>query len=185
MRTEPSTTDTPTTATDSTATATAPTATDAAPTTANAEPTTAAAAATATTTSTGAASFVLITDNEIKKLKVSELREELKRRKLSRTGNKPDLVARLQHAMEEKTPVFPEGVSKATPESFAAGSFWEILHPGEPLPDPKKQDHRAPTHCGDNHKITTPFATLTLILIGLHSFLCMKCHVSRNSRSVK
>ena len=132
MRTEPSTTAAPTTATDPTATAAAPTATAAAPTTANAVPTTAAAAATATTTSTGAASFVLITDNEIKRLKVAKLREELKRRKLSRTGNKPDLVARLQRVMEEKTPVFPEGVSEATPESFAAGSFWEILHPGEP-----------------------------------------------------
>ena len=149
MGTEPSLTAVPTNAADPTATTAAPTTTTAAPTTANTAPTTADA-------TIGAPSFVLITDNDIQKLKVAELREELKSRKLSRTGNKPDLVARLQQAMKDKTPVFPEGVSEATPASFAAGSFWEILHPGEPIPDPKQRDHRAPTHCGDNHEITTP-----------------------------
>ena len=71
LRTEPSTTAAPTAATDPTATAAASTATAAAPTTVNTAPTTAAAAATATITSTGAASFVLITDN--KKSKSSQI----------------------------------------------------------------------------------------------------------------
>ena len=74
----------------------------------------------------------MITEDNIKKLKVSELKQDLKARGL-RTGDlKPELIDRLQKSMEDKVCVLPEGVLEAittAAKAFDKQAYWKILKP--------------------------------------------------------
>ena len=72
-------------------------------------------------------------------MKVTELKDELKKRGKSRAGNKPDFVSRLKLAIEQKAPVLPEGVNEDAPTSFAKTSFWEVLTSGQAVYNPLGQ----------------------------------------------
>ena len=71
-----------------------------------------------------ASQFVLIADSEMKKLKVDELRRELKNRGLGTGGLKKDLQARLKKAMEDRVPI----VSAVTKEAAPATVFGEGVY---------------------------------------------------------
>ena len=44
-------------------------------------------------------------------------------------------------AMQEGALDLPEGDDKPSPEGFAQPSFWEILHPGDLVPDPLQESN--------------------------------------------
>ena len=56
---------------------------------------------------------IAIEDGVLKKRKVVEFRDELKRRKESTTGNKAALVERLKKALDKKVPAYPLEISKS------------------------------------------------------------------------
>ena len=78
------------------------------------------------------AKFVLISDADIKKLKVDHLRTELKMRGLGRGGLKAELVARLKQAMIDKVPMKNDQASEAANAVvFATGAYWKVLTPDD------------------------------------------------------
>ena len=100
--------------------------------------------ATATPTSTAGGEFVPITREALMKLKVDELRRELKKRGIPVSGNKNVLQVKLQKAMDDKVPVLTETDKErpAQPNLFHPNAFWERLHPGEePVEDPTDGTH--------------------------------------------
>ena len=101
---------------------------------------------------TATSAFVLITEDAMKKLKVVELRSELRKRGLASSGNKPVLLERLQKAMAEKTPVLEEGTHDNTQEAlnddnFSSNAYWRSLDPTVDVVDPTKnaEDLHSPT----------------------------------------
>jgi len=76
------------------------------------------------------AQFVFISDADIGKLGVNNLRTEFKMRGLGRGGLKPELVARLKKAMIDKAPLKKDQESEAANVAvFAAGAYWKVLKP--------------------------------------------------------
>ena len=79
-----------------------------------------------------ASRFVLIPDNEMKKLKVDELRRELKNRGISTGGLKKDLQARLKKAMKDRVPIVSALTKEAASATvFGEGVYWKTLVPNE------------------------------------------------------
>ena len=88
---------------------------------------------------TEGAAFVLITEEDMNKMKVDELKAELKKRGLAVRGKKDELKEKLKKAMEDKVPVLATATSEPTRanQGFAEGTFWQFLHPeDEAVPDP-------------------------------------------------
>ena len=71
----------------------------------------AAAATTLTEVKVDEEQVILLTDNAIEKLKVSELKEELRKRGQSMEGKKQELRTRLKEAMVKWIPLVPQGFS--------------------------------------------------------------------------
>ena len=95
-----------------------------------------------------ASRFVLIADSEMKKLKVDELRRELKNRGIGTGGLKKDLQARLKKAMEDRVPIVSALTKEAASATvFGEGVYWKTLVPNEEaVSDPSEgTDFHAPT----------------------------------------
>ena len=74
--------------------------------------------------------FVLISNEDIAKLKVDSLRVELKKLGLSRKGSKAELINCLKKAMIDKVPIQNENGSElANTNVFAKGLYWKVLQP--------------------------------------------------------
>ena len=94
------------------------------------------------------AQFVLISDADIGKLRVDNLRTVLKMRGIGRSGLKAELVARLEKAMIDKVPLKNDQESEAANVAvFAAGAYWKVLKPE----DTEVED---PTHSTQFHAPT-------------------------------
>ena len=73
--------------------------------------------------------FVFISDEDIDGLKVDELRQELVKRSLSKSGLKAELRERLKKAMADRIAIADAEKSSAGPEGFDQGSKWVLLEP--------------------------------------------------------
>jgi hypothetical protein len=96
--------------------------------------------------------FELIDEGVLNKLKLAELRAELKRRGLKVTGHKKELKERLEKAMADKVCILPS--LQAEPvfatAGFSMSAFWKILHPSEEVPDPNEGTSvHSPTELAD------------------------------------
>ena len=81
-------------------------------------------------TTTAEPQFVLISDNDIAKLKVDQLRKELKARGLGIRGLKNDLKERLEKAMVDKIPMANVVNEEVAPQHvFGDGVYWKTLAP--------------------------------------------------------
>mmetsp|Transcript_3515 Transcript_3515/g.5447 ORF Transcript_3515/g.5447 Transcript_3515/m.5447 type:complete len:534 (-) Transcript_3515:133-1734(-) len=89
--------------------------------------------------------FVLLTQDEINKLKVAELKEELKKRGIKGKGKKAELQEQLIKAMEEKRPVLSQASLSAS--TGDASMQWMPLVPEDAcVEEPQNSvDCRAPT----------------------------------------
>ena len=91
-----------------------------------------------------------ITIEEVLKMKVSELKSELKNRGLDTKGKKPELVSRLKEAIEKGIPIIKNlGLSKAENMAgahFTPGAHWVTLVCDGDFPEePQSENLRAPT----------------------------------------
>ena len=81
--------------------------------------------------------FVPIPEEILMKLKVDELREELMKRGVSKTGKKAELQEKLRIALHNRTPLLSIERASAAPNGFEEGARWRLLDPKvEELPDP-------------------------------------------------
>ena len=81
-------------------------------------------------TTTAEPQFVLISDNDIAKLKVDQLRKELKARGLGIRGLKNDLKERLEKAMVDKIPMANVVNEEVAPQHvFGDGVYWKTPAP--------------------------------------------------------
>ena len=96
---------------------------------------------------------IAIEDGVLKKRKVVEFRDELKRRKESTTGNKAALVERLKKALDEMVPAYPLEISKPREKAsnakkgmfdIADGSWWKVLESGECVNKPTNPTFKNP-----------------------------------------
>ena len=71
--------------------------------------------------------IIILTDDEIKKLKVVGLKKELRTRGLSHTGKKAELVERLKKAMIDKVPIIDTITMSAGPNGFHPNAKWRLL----------------------------------------------------------
>ena len=62
-------------------------------------------------------------------MKVDELKQELLKRSLSKSGLKVELRERLKQAMVDKIPIVTIKKTSAGPEEFNQGCKWRILKP--------------------------------------------------------
>lgn len=95
----------------------------------------------------------LITIEDIKKTKIPELKEELKKRNLALSGNKPVLSKRLEEAIWNKVPVRTADTTKASKpkkdtseiRGFCEGAHWKELNPeADAVTEPNNASFRAP-----------------------------------------
>ena len=82
--------------------------------------------------------FVLLENEEIKKLKVDELRAELIKRGLSKNGLKLDLQERLSKAMDDGVLCIKTTTTAAAPTGFHKNARWHFIDSKDlpDLPDP-------------------------------------------------
>ena len=82
--------------------------------------------------------FIFISQPEMKKMKVDQLRKELKKRGLSTSGNKAALIERIQKAMVDKVAVVQEQQQVMVDDeaNFKRGSYWKTLTPTIIMEDP-------------------------------------------------
>ena len=71
--------------------------------------------------------IIILTDDEIKKLKVDGLKKELRTRGLSHTGKKAELVERLKKAISDKVPIIDTITMSASPNEFHPNAKWRLL----------------------------------------------------------
>ena len=98
--------------------------------------------------------FVLISNDKIKKMKVDILQKELKIRGIGRGGLKKDLIHILEKAMVDKVPIEKEKTSEvANATVFLQGKNWKVLKPKDKvIEDPTdRTKFRAPAV--DNNKV--------------------------------
>ena len=91
-----------------------------------------------------------ITMDEVMKMKVPELREELKKRGLSTKGNKAAYVDRMKDAIEKGLPLLEnlttEKVNNLAGDSFSPGAHWEpLVCEGEYINETLPNHFRYPT----------------------------------------
>ena len=93
---------------------------------------------TSTTNTTSAPTFIFIPYEEIKKMKVDELKQELKKRGVSMHGKKAELQERLTEAIRNKIAVVPVStrVLVADPKNFPPTAYWRTLQPTGQVEDP-------------------------------------------------
>ena len=99
--------------------------------------------------------FVLISDADIKNLRVDHLHTELKKRGLGRGGLKGDLVKRIQQAMIDKVPIKNDQATEVENINlFSSGNYWKVLDPEDTyIDDPATSTNfHAPTV--GNDKVT-------------------------------
>ena len=72
----------------------------------------------------------MLTDAQIKKIKVDEIRKYLNKRDITVVGRKPVLIERLKKAIKEGVMVIlePTSVSFKDETHFARGLYWKMLH---------------------------------------------------------
>ena len=71
--------------------------------------------------------FVLIENEVLQKMKVDELKSELDKRGLSKTGLKKDLLERMYKAMDEGTPCIDKETVAPAPTGFHRNARWKLL----------------------------------------------------------
>ena len=87
-----------------------------------------------------AGKFVFLDDNAINALKVDELKIELDKRSLSKTGLKAELRERLKKAMIDQVPVVDVEKNSAGPNGFDLGCQWRLIDPSSPAIEPVCED---------------------------------------------
>ena len=106
-----------------------------------------------------------ITDENIDKMKVSELRVELERRGMSKNGLKAVLIQRLKEAVSQKVPLLTDRpddeVANNAGDGFDGGAFWQLLEPEGPELDESCMEvdgvrFRAPTTTELEHNSNHP-----------------------------
>ena len=77
----------------------------------------------------------VLASDDIKKMKVAELRAALEIRGLQKNGLKAVLIARLEDAVKNNVPLMqncaPEVRSNSAGDTFEAGVYWKMLDPEE------------------------------------------------------
>ena len=92
--------------------------------------------------------FVLIIDADIKKLRVDNLRAELKKRGLGRGGLKGDLAEMIQQEIIDKVPIKNDQANEVAKKNvFAEGDYWKVI-------DTKDTDIDDPTTSTNFHAPT-------------------------------
>ena len=84
--------------------------------------------------------IVILSEKEIKKLKVDQLRKELRMRGLPHFGKKAELLERMKKAMDEKIPIINETTTSAAPNGFDKTAKWRLLEPSEEVMEPENID---------------------------------------------
>ena len=76
---------------------------------------------------------LVMTSNDIKKMKFMELQSALKTRGMTTNGLKAVLVSRLEEVVEKNVPLIhnhaPEVIEHRAGGEFAAGAYWKKLNP--------------------------------------------------------
>lgn len=97
--------------------------------------------------------LLLITIEDIKKMKIPELKEELKKRNLALSGKKPVLSKRLEGVILNKMPVGTADKTKPIKpkkdtskiKGFCEGAHWEVLNPeADAVTEPNNTSFCAP-----------------------------------------
>ena len=83
---------------------------------------------------------VIIDLNDIKKMKVDQLRKELRLRGLSHRGLKQELIERLNKACEDKVPLINEATTSVGPSGFDTNAKWKLLKHHEEAEEPDSLD---------------------------------------------
>ena len=106
-----------------------------------------------------------LSDENIDKMKVSELRVELERRGMSKNGLKAVLIQRLKEAVSQKVPLLTDRpddeVANNAGDGFDGGAFWQLLEPEGPELDESCMEvdgviFRAPTTTELEHNSNYP-----------------------------
>ena len=71
--------------------------------------------------------IIILTDEQIKKLKVDGLKKELRTRGLSHAGKKAELVERLKKAMIDRIPIIDTIKMSTGPNGFHPNAKWRLL----------------------------------------------------------
>ena len=95
----------------------------------------------------------LVSVEDVPKLMVNQLRDELKKRGCSQKGKKAELRSRLVKAIEDKIPLVENlTIDKANlaGDSFSPGAYWDLLEcKGDYVEDKTPEGFRAPTDPAD------------------------------------
>ena len=83
---------------------------------------------------------VIIDMDDIKKMKVDQLRKELRLRGLSHRGLKAELIERLNKACEDKVPLINEVTTSVGPSGFDERAQWRLLKAHEQAEEPESLD---------------------------------------------
>ena len=101
-----------------------------------------------------------ITETEMKKMKVTQLRQELKNRGLSNHGLKPALLERLQKAVKDQVPLVAEqNTEKISTQAhfFDEKAFWKKIEPSNVAQDPlNNTPFREPTENAESSGVRNP-----------------------------
>ena len=84
--------------------------------------------------------IVILSDEDIKKLKVDGLKKELRCRGLSHAGKKAELVERLKKAMVDRVPVLNIHQTSVAPNGFPEKAKWRLLEASEEVEEPECVD---------------------------------------------
>ena len=82
----------------------------------------------------------IISDDELKKMKVDMLKLELRKRGLNTCGKKSELLEKLKKAMEDKIPLSVDSKTLVAPNGFNDGAKWRLLSSSEIAEEPSNVD---------------------------------------------